>query len=80
MPPPIIRRAGQLTRGLRLFVLLMATGGAITFVHDYTYRRVDVGGLGDYEFDGLITHAGTDMLILTFVIATAATLYARSRN
>ncbi len=65
-------------RGLRLFVLLAVTGVLITFVHDYAYRRADDEGFGDYEFGGLITHAGTDMLILTIIIATAAVLYVRS--
>ncbi len=63
--------------GLRLFGLLMATGFIVTFVHDYAYRRVDAGE-GEYEFGGLLSHAGTDMLITTFVIATVAMLYARS--
>lgn len=62
--------------GLRLFVLLMATGFMVTFVHDYAYRRVDTGE-GDYEFGHLISHAGTDMVIVTLVIATVALLYVR---
>lgn len=65
-------------RGLRLFVLLMVTGVLVTFVHDYAYRRVDSPRTGDYEFGGLITHAGTDMLILTLIVATVAGFYERS--
>lgn len=69
-----------MARGLRLFALLMVTGVLLTFVHDYAYRRVDRRGFGDYEFNGLITHAGTDMLITTIVIAAVAILYTRSRE
>ncbi len=65
-------------RPVRLFVLLMVTGVLVTFVHDYAYRRADAARLGDYEFGGLLSHAGTDMLVLTIVLTTAAILYARS--
>ncbi len=64
--------------GLRLFALLMVTGLVVTFVHDYAYRRVDSQATGEYEFGGLLSHAGTDMLITTVVIAIVAMLYARS--
>ncbi len=67
-------------RGPRLFALLMVAGVLVTFVHDYAYRRVDGGELGDYEFGGLITHAGTDMLILTIILATIVALYARNER
>jgi len=69
-----------MTRGLRLFALLMVTGVLVTFVHDYAYRRVDDEGSGDYEFGGLISHAGTDMLIITIVIAGVAVLYMRGER
>ncbi len=67
-------------RPVRLFVLLMMTGVVVTFVHDYAYRRADDEGFGDYEFGGLISHAGTDMLIVTTIVATVAVFYARSRE
>jgi hypothetical protein len=51
--------------------------GAVSIViHDYAYRRVD-GGDGDYEFGGLITHAGADMAIVTAAIALAVWAWAK---
>ncbi len=67
-------------RGLRLFALLMVTGIIITFIHDYAYRRVDRGEFGDYEFGGLISHAGTDMLTIALILAGVAGFYTRSRK
>lgn len=61
---------------LRLFALLLATGAAITGVHDFTYRRVDVADEGDYELGGLLTHAASDMVILTLVMAVVALVWA----
>ncbi len=60
---------------LKLFALLIAAGVAVTFVHDYAYRRADVTGTGDYEFGGVVSHAGTDMLIITVVLALVAVLW-----
>ncbi len=65
---------------LKLFALLIASGVAITFVHDYAYRRADVTGSGDYEIGGLVSHAGTDMLILTAVLAIVAWLWVSRRG
>lgn len=52
--------------------LIVFTGAFVTFVHDYAYRRV--GGT-DYELGGLISHAGTDMLITTAACAAVAFAY-----
>jgi hypothetical protein len=52
--------------------LIIGVGTFVTFVHDYAYRRV--GGL-DYELGGLISHAGTDMLVTTFACAVIAFTY-----
>jgi hypothetical protein len=60
---------------MRLFGLMLGAGGIVTFVHDFTYRRADTAGTGDYELGGWITHAGTDMLIVTVVLATIALAY-----
>ncbi len=67
-------------RGLRLFALLMVAGFVVTFIHDYAYRRVASRATGEYEFGGLLSHAGTDMLIVTVVLSVVAVLYARSRG
>lgn len=60
--------------------VLMATGFMVTVIHDYAYRRADVTGSGDYEFGGFISHAGSDMLITTFVIAAVAVLWYRRQD
>ncbi len=52
--------------------LILATGGFITFVHDYAYRRV---GGADYEIGGLISHAGSDMVVVTIASALVTSLY-----
>ncbi len=59
----------------RIFLVLMAVGFMVMAIHDYAYRRADVTGLGDYEFGGVISHAGTDVLITTLVISTVAALW-----
>lgn len=63
-------------RNAKLFALLSTVGLMVVGVHDYAYRRGDVGGTGDYELGGLITHAGTDMVVLTVIISAAAVLWA----
>ncbi len=62
--------------GAGLFALLILAGAMVTFVHDYAYRRADVTGTGDYEFGGLLSHAGTDILIVTVVLAVVALTWA----
>jgi len=52
-------------RLLRLPLLLLAAGVVVTFVHDFTYRQA---AGKDYVLDGLISHAGTDILICTFIL------------
>ncbi len=65
---------------LKLFALLITTGLLVTFVHDYAYRRADVTGTGDYEFGGLVSHAGTDILVTTVILATVAVLWTNRRG
>ncbi len=57
---------------MRLAGLLLLSGLVITGVHDYAYRR---GGGGDLELGGLVSHAGTDMLIMTVLLAAVALLW-----
>ncbi len=64
----------------KLVLLLVATGVVVTFVHDYAYRRADVTGTGDYEFGGLVSHAGTDILVTTLVLAALAALWVTLRG
>lgn len=58
---------------------LLVAGLVVTAVHDYAYRRVD-NGTGDYELWGLISHAGSDMIIVTLVLATIALLWPGERR
>jgi hypothetical protein len=60
---------------LKLFALLMSTGLALLLVHDFAYRRADVTGSGDYEFGGIISHAGADILVVTLIISAMAVLW-----
>ena len=53
-------------------LLLLGVGLFITGVHDYAYRRV---GGADYELWGLVSHAGSDMLVVTFAVVIAAALW-----
>lgn len=71
----------KVSRAASLTVLLLVVGLLVTFVHDYAYRRADVTGTGDYEFGGLVSHAGTDILVTTAVLAVVAVLWThRSRR
>lgn len=63
---------------MRLFALMLISGALVIFVHDFAYRRADTEGTGDYELGGWITHAGTDMIILTIVLAVVALAYTSS--
>ena len=60
--------------GRSVFLLLLATGIIATFIHDYAYRR---GGGDDFELGGWISHAGTDMLIVTAALAVVALVWVR---
>ncbi len=60
---------------LKLFALLMTTGLAVLAVHDFAYRRADVTGTGDYEFGGLISHAGADILVVTLILSAVGVLW-----
>lgn len=53
-------------------LLLLAVGLFVTAVHDYAYRRV---GGDDFELGGLISHAGSDMLVVTFALTATAWLW-----
>ncbi len=74
------RQGRRLKRMTGLFLVLMITGFMVTVIHDYAYRRADVTGTGDYEFGGWVSHAGTDVLIATFVISAAAILWYRRQD
>lgn len=53
-------------------------GVTVIIIHDYAYRRADAGrGEGDYEFGGLITHAGADMVILSLVLAAGVWAWSK---
>jgi len=65
---------------LYLPLALLVSGLFVTAVHDYAYRRVDTAGEGDYELWGLVTHAGSDMIITTLVLATIALLWPGERR
>ena len=72
-PPP--REASTMHDKIALPLLLLVAGFFVTAVHDYAYRRV--GGT-DYEFGGLVSHAGSDMLITTFALVITAILWLNS--
>ncbi len=60
---------------LKLFALLIASGLTLLLVHDFAYRRADVTGTGDYEFGGLISHAGADILVVTLILSAVAVMW-----
>ncbi len=53
-------------------LLLFITGAFVTAVHDFAYRRV--GGT-DYELGGLVSHAGSDMLVVTIAMTLVAVVW-----
>ena len=61
---------------MRLFWLLLAAGVGTIAVHEFLYRRFTLDG--DYEFGGLITHAGVDMAIQAVIVAVVGLAYANS--
>ena len=65
---------------LKLFALLTTAGLLVLAIHDFAYRRADVTGEGDYEFGGLISHAGADILVTTVVLAVVAVLWTSRRG
>jgi hypothetical protein len=66
-------------RNIHLPAVLLIAGLILTVVHDYAYRRVDDGS-GDYELGGLISHAGSDMLIVVFVLTAIALFWPGDRR
>lgn len=66
--------------GLKIFMLLLVTGTALLLVHDFAYRRADVTGTGDYEFGGLVSHAGADILVTTLILSAMGVLYMSLRS
>ncbi len=60
---------------LKLFALLIASGLVLLLVHDFAYRRADVFGTGDYEFGGLISHGGADILVTALILSALAVLW-----
>lgn len=63
---------------MRLFWLLLGAGGATIVIHEFLYRRFTLDG--DYEFGGVITHAGVDMTIQAIIVAVVGLAYASSRR
>ena len=61
---------------LALPALLFTVGVFVTAVHDYAYRRV---GGDDYELWGFVSHAGSDMLVVTIALTMVALLWGGSR-
>lgn len=57
-------------------LLLVSTGVFVTAIHDYAYRRV---GGDDYEVYGLISHAGSDMLIAVIALTLVAMVWQASQ-
>lgn len=57
---------------LILPAILAAAGLTLAGVHDYAYRRA---GGDDFELGGLLSHAGSDMVILTVVLAVVALVW-----
>lgn len=55
-------------------LLLLAVGLFVTAVHDYAYRRV---GGDDYEFGGLISHAGSDMIVVVVALVLMSAAWGR---
>lgn len=62
---------------LRLVGWMLTSGLFLTFVHDFTYRRT---GGDDYELWGYVSHAGSDMLIVTIGSMVTALLWSSSRG
>jgi len=62
----------MIRRLLRLPLLLLVAGLVVMGIHDFTYRSV--GGT-DFVLGGLISHAGTDILITTAILAGVGLLW-----
>lgn len=65
-------------RRFHLPIALALAGLFATAIHDYAYRRVD-GGAGDYELGGLLSHAGSDMVIVTGLLVLVALFWPGER-
>lgn len=68
-----------MTTRMQLPLVLLIAGLILTAVHDYAYRRVD-NGEGDYELWGLVSHAGSDMIIVTGVLFFIALVWPGERR
>jgi hypothetical protein len=64
-------------RRFHLPVTLFVAGLILTAGHDYTYRRV---GGDDFELWGAVSHAGSDMLIVVFVLTAIAVFWPGDRG
>lgn len=64
---------------MRLFWMLMSWGAGGVVFHELMYRRF-TDGPGDFEFGGLITHAGVDMILLTVLLAVVGLVYTGTRG
>ena len=61
---------------MRLFWVLLGAGAAVIVVHEFLYRRFVIDT--DFEFGGLITHAGVDMAIQAVIVAFVGLGYTGS--
>lgn len=68
-----------MNKWIQLPLALFIAGLTATAIHDYAYRRVD-NGTGDYELGGLITHAGSDMLIVVMVLVVITLVWPGDRR
>ena len=68
------RPAGSSRRSLPRAQALLAA--AAVAIHELTYRQT---GGDDFPLTGVISHGGSDMLIVAGVLVAAAALWSRSR-
>ena len=69
--PPRKRRATVLAP------MLTIIGLVVVAIHEVVYRQT--GGT-DFDLVGVVSHAGADMLIVTFILAIVAGLHERRRD
>lgn len=63
---------------MHLFLLLLGAGAGGVAFHELMYRRFTEGP-GDFEFGGLITHAGVDMILLTLLLSAVGLAYTGTK-
>lgn len=60
---------------MRLFWILLGAGVGSILFHEALYRRFSVKS--DYEFGGLITHAGVDLVLQAVLLSIVGLIYFR---